>query len=230
MNRLLYLFSLLSIVFIITSCQTTNKYGSRHSRFSSERIANFGGEKASKKRSTKRRSTRSYAGATKKKRTTTHKSRSTTPSKSTASSVRKVRYHSERTSILRDAQKYKGVPYVYGGKKPSQGFDCSGFVTYVFKQNQIYINGSAASLSAMGRKKDPKELNPGDLVFFGEGNKVTHVGIVSMNDGKNLTMIHSSSSAGIRSDNIYFSDYWSKRLLYGVDIVSSHFEEDLGMK
>ena len=230
MNRLLYLFFLLSIVFIVSSCQTTNKYGSRHSRFSSERIANFGGSKATKKRSSKSRSGRSYASASKKRRLSVGRTNSTSNSGSTVSSIKKVRYHSERNSILRDAQKYKGVPYVYGGKKPSQGFDCSGFVTYVFEENQIYIQGSAASLATMGRKKDPKALNPGDLVFFGEGNKVTHVGIVSMNDGKNLTMIHSSSSAGIRSDNIYFSDYWSRKLLYGVDIVSSHFEEDLGMK
>ena len=231
MNRLLYLFSLLSVVFIVSSCQSTNKYGSRHARFSSERIANFSGRKTTKKRSKKRRPSRSYANASKKRRSSTVKSSSTFKStRSTTSSIKKVRYHSERNSILRDAQKYKGVPYVYGGKNPSEGFDCSGFVTYVFRQNQIYIDGSAAALSMMGRKKDPKNLNPGDLVFFGEGNGITHVGIISMNDGKNLTMIHSSLSSGIRSDNIYFSDYWSKRLLYGVDIVSSHFEEDLGMK
>jgi cell wall-associated NlpC family hydrolase len=82
----------------------------------------------------------------------------------------------------------------------------------------------------MGRQKSPNELNAGDLVFFGENGKVTHVGIVSMNDGKNLTMIHSSTSAGIKSDNVYHTDYWNQRLLFGVDIVSSHFEEDLGMK
>lgn len=230
MNRFTYTLSLLAILFIFNSCQTTQPYGSRHDRYSSDRIANFDDAKHGKRaRSTSR--SRSYTRSSPKK-SETNRTNTVVASHSTtqSSKFKKVNYHSERNSILREAQKYKGIPYLYGGKNPESGFDCSGFVSYVFNSNKIYINGSASSLSRLGRKKNPNELNAGDLVFFGEKGKVTHVGIVSMNDGTNLTMIHSSTSAGIRSDNVYHSDYWNKRLMFGVDIVSSHFEEDLGMK
>lgn len=222
MNRLLSFSLLLSVLFIFTSCQSTNKYGSRSARYSSGRIAHFD------KKATKKRSNRSYT-------TKSRATRSARPSESTATvesrpSSNKLRYHSERNGILREAQKYQGIPYVYGGKSPSKGFDCSGFVSYVFNSNDININGSAESLSRLGKRKNVSDVNPGDLIFFGERGKITHVGIVSMNDGKDITMIHSSSSAGIKSDNITQSDYWSSRMLFGADIVASHFEEDLGMK
>ena len=226
MNRFIIAICSLAFVVLLSSCETTQRFGSKHKRFSSDRIALFD----TKRHKKPRRSSRTYAYKSKKRTPSANKAEADSRNHNTVVVNKKARYHSERNNILREAKKYNGIPYVYGGKKPDQGFDCSGFVSYVFTNNQIYIGGNATSLSKLGSPKEPEDLNKGDLVFFGQHGQVSHVGIVTMNDGKNLTMIHSASSSGIRSDNVTHSDYWRPRLMFGVDVITSHFEEDLGMK
>lgn len=113
--------------------------------------------------------------------TTQQPSGGTTPPPSTGSGV--------GADIAAYAQTFIGVPYVYGGATPS-GFDCSGFVQYVYKHfgyslprgsNDQYRKGTAVSKS---------ELQPGDLIFFdnGTGTPTSHVGIY-IGGGK---MVHST--------------------------------------
>lgn len=64
------------------------------------------------------------------------------------------------------AEHYLGVRYVWGGGDPSSGFDCSGFVRYVYAQLGIRLPHYAASQYAITMHVDPSELQPGDLVFF----------------------------------------------------------------
>jgi peptidoglycan DL-endopeptidase CwlO len=71
------------------------------------------------------------------------------------------------------AMGYLGVPYVYGGASPS-GFDCSGFVMYVFGQIGVSLPHNAAAQYGAGTPVDRGQLEPGDLVFF---NGLGHVGI-----------------------------------------------------
>jgi cell wall-associated NlpC family hydrolase len=71
------------------------------------------------------------------------------------------------------AMSYLGVPYVYGGASPS-GFDCSGFVMYVFGQIGVSLPHNAAAQYGSGTPVDRSQLQPGDLVFF---NGLGHVGI-----------------------------------------------------
>jgi peptidoglycan DL-endopeptidase CwlO len=71
------------------------------------------------------------------------------------------------------AMGYLGVPYVYGGASPS-GFDCSGFVMYVFGQIGVSLPHNAAAQYGSGTPVDRSQLQPGDLVFF---NGLGHVGI-----------------------------------------------------
>jgi cell wall-associated NlpC family hydrolase len=68
---------------------------------------------------------------------------------------------------------YLGVPYVWGGASPS-GFDCSGFVMYVFSQLGVSLPHSSYSQYGMGVPVSRDQLQPGDLVFF---NGLGHVGI-----------------------------------------------------
>lgn len=92
--------------------------------------------------------------------------------------------------IFEEAEKYIGTPYVYGGTTPA-GFDCSGFVQYVFKNNGINLRRTSRDQYANnGVYVDKADLQPGDLVFFGSGGVVGHVGIYAGNG----QMIHSPST------------------------------------
>ncbi len=119
-----------------------------------------------------------------------------------------------RAEIAEDAKKYIGTPYVYGGKKPSSGFDCSGLLTYVFSSNGFPLSGSSRQLAKQGKKIADKEIKQGDLVFFGSNGKVSHCAIVLESDYDELYVIHSTSKKGVRIDEIYGSSYWSDKYLY----------------
>jgi peptidoglycan DL-endopeptidase CwlO len=71
------------------------------------------------------------------------------------------------------AMQYLGTPYVYGGASPS-GFDCSGFIMYVFGQIGVSLPHNAAAQYGYGSPVDRSQLQPGDLVFF---NGLGHAGI-----------------------------------------------------
>lgn len=153
------------------------------------------------------------------KRSTSHVSKkriskSKTRSKPAASSATLV-----RSSVVSTAKKYLGIPYTYGGKKPQSGFDCSGFISYVFKQNGYPLEGASHTQAKKGRKKSRSLAKPGDLVFFGKNKKISHVAIVTRNTGKRMEVIHSTSSRGVVIDNINESDYWQSRYLFTTEVI-----------
>lgn len=76
--------------------------------------------------------------------------------------------------VAKYARHLLGVPYVYGGTSPRYGFDCSGFVRYVYSKFGVSLAHSSYALFSRGRRIGRWAMKPGDLVFFdGEG----HVGI-----------------------------------------------------
>lgn len=85
----------------------------------------------------------------------------------------------ESDSIVETALQYLGIPYVWGGEDPDIGFDCSGLVRYVYLQHGISLPHYSGYQFNMGKEVDSNELQPGDLVFF--GNPVHHIGIYAGN-------------------------------------------------
>ncbi|MDD4346580.1 MAG: NlpC/P60 family protein [Desulfitobacteriaceae bacterium] len=93
--------------------------------------------------------------------------------------------------VVAKAAQYLGTPYRYGGSSPN-GFDCSGFTQYIFRQLQVSINRTAASQYNNGFSVSKANLIPGDLVFFNTSGGISHVGIYAGNG----QFIHSSSARG----------------------------------
>ena len=97
------------------------------------------------------------------------------------------------------AMQYVGVPYVYGGSTPD-GFDCSGFVMYVFRQAGISLPRTADDQYMIGVPVAPSNLRAGDLVFFvDDSGELSHVGIY-LQDGQ---FIHASIYTGIDFDSLH---------------------------
>jgi cell wall-associated NlpC family hydrolase len=99
--------------------------------------------------------------------------------------------------------------YTYGGKKLHTGFDCSGLVSFVYKQSAgVALQGSAADMAKRTRPIDAQSAQPGDLVFFNTlGTPNSHVGIY-IGSGK---FIHAANErTGVRQERLD-NNYWSKR-------------------
>ena len=116
-----------------------------------------------------------------------------------------------RDEILVTAKQQIGTPYVWAGSTP-EGFDCSGFTSYVMKKNGEGLPRRAADQYEKSKKLKQKNAQEGDLVFFNNGSGISHVGIVISKQGEPLVMIHSSSSKGIIITEVEKSEYWMKRL------------------
>ncbi|MCW8822412.1 MAG: C40 family peptidase [Sulfurovum sp.] len=86
----------------------------------------------------------------------------------------------DRQKLLEDAKYFKGGRYVWGGTTP-EGFDCSGYVQYLYKKHNIDLPRTAWAQSKKGESVDMDHLQKGDLLFFltdkKRGIPVTHVGI-----------------------------------------------------
>ncbi|MFN2400151.1 MAG: C40 family peptidase [Gemmatimonadaceae bacterium] len=127
------------------------------------------------------------------------------------------------TQVLPTARRYLGVKYRYGGTSPSTGFDCSGFVRYVFARHDVRLPRTSREQVGAGTHVEPsvRLLRPGDLMFFAEnGLQVSHVAIYT-GDSR---IIHSTSSGGaVRYDDLASSrgQWFASRLVAARRIASS---------
>ncbi len=113
-------------------------------------------------------------------------------------------------SLIATALSFRGTPYVNGGSDPS-GFDCSGFIQYVFAQVGLWVPREVHEQYKFGKKVDEDEqLKPGDLVFFHTvSHGASHVGLLVGDD----TFVHAPSSKGVVRVEHLSSSYWASRFL-----------------
>ena len=115
---------------------------------------------------------------------------------------------SDRVStVLKYAKTFIGVPYVAGGMS-TRGFDCSGYVKYVYGHFGIDLPRTAAEQYNMGQRVSSAQAKPGDLVAFSSGGHISHIGIYVGNGN----FISSTSSNGIAVNSVHGS-YWGTRFL-----------------
>lgn len=126
--------------------------------------------------------------------------------------------------IISFAKTFLGTPYRYAGSTPS-GFDCSGFISYVFGNFGLNLVHSSYGMAEFGETVRLADIQPGDLMFFKGSNinstRVGHVAMVVEVTPDAIKFIHSSTSRGVVIENFKTSKYFiprfikAKRLDYG---------------
>jgi cell wall-associated NlpC family hydrolase len=123
-------------------------------------------------------------------------------------------------SLVIIAHQYMGNRYRRGGASTA-GFDCSGYTMTVFKQLNIKLPHTSAGQGLIGVTINQQNIQKGDLILFRGGNRrsrrIGHVGIVITEKGEPVRFIHSSTSEGVRIDNLNAS-YYRNRYVKAVRI------------
>jgi len=102
-------------------------------------------------------------------------------------------------TVINEAMKYIGTPYRWGGKTPA-GFDCAGFVRYVYSKFGLTLGPSAPSQVKEGTRLKVEDIAPGDLVFYGGSRNIKavgHVGLVTEVTSDGFKFVHASNT-GVR--------------------------------
>lgn len=115
--------------------------------------------------------------------------------------------HHRRQRVLAVARGLIGVPYKWGGSSPRTGFDCSGFVQYVFRKAGVRLPHSTFGQMQRGRRV--RHLEPGDVVFFSRGEHVA----IYLGDGRIEDAPHTGLRVGIRLLAAYGTFYMARRYL-----------------
>ena len=132
-----------------------------------------------------------------------------TPSTPGTTGNRATRGTLDGYSVSSTALSLRGAPYRNGGADPN-GFDCSGFVQYVYSQHGFTMPREVRKQFNVGKEVDPQSLEPGDLLFFTTvAPGASHVGIAVGGD----QFIHAPSTNGVvRVENLS-SQYWANRFV-----------------
>lgn len=135
-----------------------------------------------------------------------------------------VKNSKEVDELINFAKRFLGTPYRYAGSTPS-GFDCSGFISYIFGNFGLSLVHSSYAMAELGQTVRLSDIRPGDLMFFKgsdiNSTRVGHVAMVVEVSPDAIKFIHSSTSRGVTIENFKTSKYFiprfikAKRLDYG---------------
>ncbi|MEO5948508.1 MAG: C40 family peptidase [Chitinophagaceae bacterium] len=129
--------------------------------------------------------------------------------------------------VLAFAKSQMGVPYLYASTDPANGFDCSGFITYVFNHFNIAVPRSSVDFTNVGTEVEYSNAKPGDLILFTGTDStiriVGHMGLVESNQSGALTFIHSTSGKAKGVVITEFGNYYKSRFVKIIRIFPDQF-------
>ena len=131
--------------------------------------------------------------------------------------------------VVHFAKTLIGIPYLYASIDPANGFDCSGFVTYVFNHFNIGVPRSSVDFTNMGKEIEYIYAQPGDLILFTGSDStirvVGHMGIIESNENNRLQFIHSTSGKAKGVVITPFENYYKSRFVKVIRIFPDQYFE-----
>jgi cell wall-associated NlpC family hydrolase len=130
-------------------------------------------------------------------------------------------------SLVAFAKTLVGIPYLYASTDPLKGFDCSGFITYVFNHFNSTVPRSSVDFTNFGKEIAIEKAKPGDLILFTGTDStihiVGHMGIVESSMGDTLRFIHSTSGKAKGVVISLFGEYYKKRFVKVIRVFPDEF-------
>lgn len=127
------------------------------------------------------------------------------------------------TSLIGFAKSMLGIPYRYATSNPKIGFDCSGFVSYVFSNFGFKVPRSSVEFSSAGKETNLENAKVGDVILFTGSNsksrRIGHVGIIYSIDNNGIKFIHSTSGKANGVTITEFNGYYKSRFMKVVSIL-----------
>lgn len=122
--------------------------------------------------------------------------------------------------LIRFAETLVGTPYVYGSTDPKVGFDCSGFITYVFNHFKINVPRSSSQFSKVGKTVPVERAKRGDIILFTDpdftnasSNEVGHMGLILSNNSGAINFLHSTSGKAMSVAITPLNEHYKKRFV-----------------
>ncbi len=124
--------------------------------------------------------------------------------------------------VVSFAQSLKGIPYKYGSTDPKQGFDCSGFITYVFNHFKINVPRSSVEFTTVPKEIKLQEAKAGDIILFTGTDStkrvVGHMGIFVNKPGEEHVFIHATSGKAYSVTETPLNAYYQGRFVKAIRI------------
>lgn len=129
---------------------------------------------------------------------------------------------SKAEQLVDFAETLKGIQYKYGSTDPKIGFDCSGFITYVFNHFDMKVPRSSIGFTTFAKEIELKEAKRGDLILFTGTDStkrvVGHMGIITSDKGEKHEFIHSTSGKAYSVTNTPLNKYYQGRFVKAIRI------------
>lgn len=152
------------------------------------------------------------------KKSKTYSKKTTRSTKTTsAPSKKETKATGKASTVIDEARHYFGTKYRYGGTD-KKGIDCSGLMCAAYSSIGVQLPRTSSEQSHVGKRVYIGELQPGDLVFFGDSpnsKKITHVGLISSVSTNSIQFIHASTRAGVVESEL-LSNWYKPRYIKAV--------------